>query len=75
MSSERPSRGLLVFQCDVCFDVEELSKDEHDIADFRACWAVLSEDGWTMSNVNNVEHLCPDCSKTARADRDNPFRH
>lgn len=78
MSSERPSKGLLVFQCDVCFDTVDLSKDEYDISDFRECWAVLSEDGWTLSNIGKagtVEHLCSDCSKTARADRDNPFRH
>jgi hypothetical protein len=24
--------------------------------------------------MSGTDHLCPDCSKTARADRDNPFR-
>ena len=77
MSFERPGRGLLVFQCDVCFDTFELSKDEHDIEDFRSCWAVMREDGWTLgsrTSAGGTEHLCPDCSKTAKADRDNPFR-
>lgn len=72
MSFERPSRGLLVFQCDVCFDTFELSKaDGADVQDFRSCWGLLHEDGWTMSGT---EHLCADCSQTARADRANPFR-
>ena len=73
MSFERPSPGLLVFQCDVCFDeTREFSKaDGDDVRDGKACWAVLREEDWTM---NGSEHLCPDCSKTAKADRDNPFR-
>lgn len=73
MSFERPSRGLLVFQCDVCFDEQhEFSKAEgDDVSNFKTCWATLREDGWTMKGT---EHLCPDCSKTAKADRDNPFR-
>jgi hypothetical protein len=24
--------------------------------------------------MSKSDHLCPDCSKTAKADRDNPFR-
>jgi hypothetical protein len=73
MSFERPSRGQLVYQCDVCFDEQhEFSKaDGYDVSNFRECWAELSADGWTF---NGTDHLCPDCSKTARADRDNPFR-
>jgi len=73
MSFERPSRGLLVFQCDVCFDEQhEFSKsDGADVNNFQERWRELHEEGWTMSGR---DHLCPDCSKTARADRDNPFR-
>ncbi len=83
MSFERPGRGLLVFQCDACFDTFELSKDEHDIQDFRSCWAIMREEGWTMRSSaakggqalgGNTEHLCADCSATAKADRTNPFR-
>lgn len=68
MSFERPSRGLLVFQCDVCFD------EQHEFTggeSFQECWRELHAEGWTL---NGVEHFCPDCSKTAKADRDNPFR-
>lgn len=73
MSFERPSRGMLVFQCDVCFDeTHEFSKaDGDDVNDGKACWSTLREEGWSM---NGSEHLCADCSKTAKADRDNPFR-
>lgn len=73
MSFERPARGLLTFQCDVCFDEQrEFSKaDGADVQDFRACWVELREEGWSM---NGTEHLCADCTKTARADRANPFR-
>ena len=73
MSFERPSRGLLVFQCDACFDERrEFSKaDGDDVNDGKACQAALRDEEWTMSGT---EHLCPDCSKTAKADRDNPFR-
>jgi hypothetical protein len=73
MSFERPTRGLLVFQCDVCFDEQhEFSKaDGADVSNFRECWTELHEEGWTM---NGTEHLCPDCSATARDDRANPFR-
>jgi hypothetical protein len=87
MSFERPSQRLLVFQCDVCFDTFELSKDEHDLQDFKSCWEVMREEGWTLTNIANTgqgrvrnalahstEHHCHDCSKTAKADRDNPFR-
>lgn len=63
---------MLTFQCDVCFDTYEFSKaDGADVQDFRACWQELHGEGWTM---NKGDHLCSDCSKTAKADRDNPFR-
>lgn len=73
MSFERPTPGLLVFQCDVCFDEQhEFSKaDGANVNDFRECWHELHDEGWTMSGK---EHHCPDCSETAKADRDNPFR-
>lgn len=86
MSFERPSKGLLVFQCDVCFETFELSKDDHDLQDFRSCWAIMHEEGWSLRTTRpgnegghnslskSMEHLCPDCSKTARDDRANPFR-
>lgn len=73
MSFERPARGLLVFQCDGCYDEQhEFSKAEGaDVQDFRLCWSELREEGWTM---NGTDHLCPDCSKTVKSDRANPFR-
>lgn len=72
MSFERPTKGMLNFQCNVCFDNHEFSKaDGDDVSDFNACWQTLREDGWTMQGT---DHMCPDCSKTAKADRDNPFR-
>ena len=87
MSFERPSRGLLVFQCDACFDTFELSKVDTNLQDFRSCWTIMREEGWTLTSTRTTpgsggrsplnyatEHLCPDCSKTAKADRDNPFR-
>lgn len=83
MSFERPSKGVLVFQCDVCFDTFEFDKANGDeIGDFRACWNTLRGEGWSMKNGRksetasgyHTEHLCSDCSKTDRADRDNPFR-
>lgn len=74
MSTERPSRGMLVFQCDGCYEEQrEFSRAEgDDISDFAACWQVMRGEGW---GVHNNEHLCPDCFKTAKADRANPFRH
>jgi hypothetical protein len=87
MSFERPSKGLLVFQCDVCFDTYELSKDDIDLQDFRSCWALMREEGWTLRSTrtapgiggrnalsNSTEHMCADCSQTEKADRNNPFR-
>ncbi len=72
MSVERPGRGQLKFQCDVCYDDHLFSKsDGDDVSSFQACWIVLRDDGWTM---NSNEHMCPDCSKIAKAERDNPFR-
>ena len=86
MSFERPGKGLLVFQCDACYDTFELSKDDHDLQDFRVCWNIMREEGWTLRNMrpaegggrfalaSSTEHLCSDCSKTAKSDRANPFR-
>jgi len=72
MGTERPSKGVLVFQCDVCFETHDFSKAEgDDVSDYRACWRTLHEDGWRM---NDGEHMCTDCYKKAKADRDNPFR-
>lgn len=73
MSTERPQRGMLVFQCDGCYDERrEFSKAEgDDVSSFPACWAVMREEGW---GLNNGEHLCPDCFKDAKAARANPFR-
>jgi hypothetical protein len=72
MSTERPAKGVLVFQCDVCFDTHEFSKSEgDDVSDYHACWRILHDDGW---RINNGEHMCTDCAKTAKADKANPFR-
>jgi hypothetical protein len=68
MSFERPSKELLVFQCDVCFDEQHEFPGQEN---FATCWHTLRDEGWTM---NGTEHLCPDCSETAKADRANPFR-
>lgn len=83
MSFERPTKGVLVFQCDACFDTYEFCKaDGADVGDFRQCWRELHDEGWTLSNTrpshtsasSTTEHLCSDCSQIARTDRDNPFR-
>jgi len=72
MSTERPARGLLVFQCDVCFDAHEFSTAQGaDVTDFRECWRELRDDGWSM---NGSAHMCADCTKTDKSDRANPFR-
>ena len=72
MSTERPAKGVLPFQCDVCFDTHDFSKAEgDDVRNYPACWSVLHEDGW---RIQDGEHLCPDCAATAKADRANPFR-
>lgn len=72
MSFERPSRGQLTFQCDVCYETFEFSKSEGDnVNDFRECWSRLHDEGWT---IHGTEHRCGDCTKTAKADSDNPFR-
>jgi hypothetical protein len=72
VSFERPTKGQLTFQCDVCFDAFEFSRAEgHNVTDFRECWQTLRDEGWTMCGI---EHHCPDCTKIAKADRDNPFR-
>lgn len=66
MSTERPTKKMLVFQCGACFDTHEFNKDDGDpIHDFKACWAVLREEGWTF---NNSDHLCDDCTKIAKTD-------
>jgi hypothetical protein len=71
MSFERPGRGMLVFQCDVCFESYELSRADVDTEDFSACWAILRDAGWSREGS---DHFCEDCAKTARSDRANPFR-
>lgn len=72
MSFERPTKSVLSFQCDVCFDAFEFSKaDGADVSDFRECWRTLHDEGWTMSGT---EHHCSDCSEIAKSDRANPFR-
>lgn len=72
MGTERPSKGVLTFQCDVCYETHEFSKVEgDDVSDFRACWAVLHEEGW---RIHNSEHHCPDCWLKVKSDRANPFR-
>lgn len=68
MSTERPIKGVLVFQCDACYDTREFSRAEGDtINDFHACWAVLRGEGWA---IVKSEHLCEDCAKIAKADRE-----
>lgn len=72
MSTERPSKGVLTFQCDVCFDTHEFSKAEgDDVGNYQECWGVLHEDGW---RIKSSEHLCTDCAATDKADSANPFR-
>lgn len=68
MSTERPTKSTLVFQCDACFDTHEFSRADGDpIGDYQACWRVLHEDGWT---IVKSEHLCDDCTKIAKAERE-----
>lgn len=68
MSTERPTKGVLNFQCDVCYDTHEFSKAEgDDIGNFQACWATLREEGWTF---HKSQHLCEDCSKIAKSERE-----
>lgn len=68
MSIERPTKAVLVFQCDACFDNHEFSKaDGDDIGNFQSCWSVLREEGWT---IINSQHFCDDCSKIAKSDRE-----
>lgn len=57
MSFERPSQGLLVFTCDACDEVFEVTEELHD---FRACWSNAAEAGWAM---RNNEHYCPGCAE------------
>jgi hypothetical protein len=43
MSFERPSKGVLNFQCDACYDIRELSKSEGDpVSDIRACLRIVA---------------------------------
>lgn len=69
MSFERPTKGMLVFQCDVCYDTRELAKANGDpVGDFRASQRQLIEEGWSLGSAPE-EHLCEDCTKIAEADR------
>lgn len=68
MSIERPAKGVLSFQCEVCYETHEFSKAEGDpIHDGRACWAVLHEEGW---RIFKSEHLCEDCAEIAKTERE-----
>jgi hypothetical protein len=75
MSFERPAKGLLVIQCDACFDTREFSKTNGEPAhDYRACWKLCVEDGWSTAKAPSTDQLCGDCTQIAKADRANPFR-
>jgi len=68
MSTERPTKSVLVFQCDACFDTREFSKADGDpVGDYHACWNVLRGEGWT---IDKSEHRCDDCTLIAKADRE-----
>jgi hypothetical protein len=72
MSTERPSKGVLVFQCETCFDTHEFSKAEgDDVSNYQDCWRVLHDDGW---RIKAGEHFCTDCWLKVKADEANPFR-
>jgi hypothetical protein len=72
MSTERPAKDVLTFQCDVCFETRDFLKSEGDnVRNYPACWSVMHEEGW---RIHDSEHLCPDCAATDRDDRGNPFR-
>lgn len=75
MSSERPAKGLLVFQCDVCFDTREFSKADGDPAhDYRECWRICMGEGWSTARTPSTDQYCGDCTLIAKADSANPFR-
>ncbi len=70
MSFERPSPGMLVYQCDICYDTRELAKANGDpVHDTRACWRQLVGEGWSFGEINADEHLCEDCTKIAKHDK------
>lgn len=72
MGTERPSKGVLIFQCDACYDTHEFSKAEgDDVGNYQECWRVLHDDGWRMKNG---DHLCTDCAKIAKSEETNPFK-
>ena len=67
MSFERPAKGALTFQCDGCYDPRDFLKADGDpVNNFRACWAILQDEGW---HVVDGDHLCEDCYKKHREDR------
>lgn len=57
MSVDRPSRGVLVFICDVCDDSIEITES---VDVFSECWAVARDEGW---KIKRGEHLCPGCAE------------
>lgn len=68
MSTERPTKGLLVFQCDVCYDTREFSKANGDqVNSFQSCWGTLHEEGWALFQS---QHLCEDCAQIAKTERE-----
>lgn len=69
MSFERPSKGVLTFQCDACYDTRELAKADGDpIHDVRLCQRALYGEGW--SSDGNGGHLCEDCTSIAKNERE-----
>lgn len=84
MSIERPSMGILVFQCDACYDTHDFNKTDGDnVGDFFECWRTLKEEGWSIHNdpkkgnspgATSAEHFCADCTQIAKTDRANPFK-
>jgi hypothetical protein len=55
---DRPSKGVLVFVCDVCDESIEITKV--DVSDFRRAWTEAKEEGW---KIVASEHRCPDCAE------------
>jgi hypothetical protein len=69
MSFERPSKGVLNFQCDACYDIRELSKSEGDpVSDIRACLRIVTEEGWRSDGSGG--HLCEDCANIVKSERE-----
>lgn len=60
MSYDRPANRLLVFHCDACGEVQEITESDAKLGDFRECWAFVKELGWAM---RNGEHYCPGCAE------------